>query len=157
MNAKPLKTVAVLAALLLLNSCNHNSPAPAQPTPVTPVPTTPTLNTTEQALLGNWIYDKQELYNNGVIPPGPGGTYSFNDPAVYHIQFNSTAGPLTQYKECINGTSGSDIRTNWEVTSNGKLYIQSTTYTIDSLSAHFLAYYTGSLTSGAGVKYSFHK
>lgn len=157
MNAKPLKTLAVLTVLILLNSCNHNSPAPTQPTPVNPTPTTTTntLSSTEQALLGNWIYDKSEASNNGVICTMC--TVTYNDPAVYHIQFNSTAGPLTQYKECINGTSGSDIRTNWEVTSNGKLYVQNTTYTIDSLSPHFLAYYTGSLTSGAGVKYSFHK
>ncbi|MDF2448522.1 MAG: hypothetical protein K0R26_1026 [Bacteroidota bacterium] len=125
-------------------------------TPAAPSSTT-TLSPTETSLLGNWIYDKQELYNNGVLIPGPGGTYTFNDAAVYHIKFNSTPGPLSQYKECINGTSGSDVTTNWEVTTSGKLYIQSTTYSIDSLTANFLCYYSGSLTTGAAVKYSFHK
>lgn len=155
MKTKIIKTISVLAVFSTLVSCNHNSPAPAQPTPVTPTPTTPTLSTTEQSLLGNWIYDSTNSFNNGVrcVPCN----LKYNDPAVYHIQFNSTAGPLTQYKECINGTSGSDIRTNWEVTSNGKLYIQSATYSIEQLSATYLCYYYGSLTSGACVKYYFHK
>jgi hypothetical protein len=152
---KALTITSFLGMILLIASigCKKSSKTTTPAAPSSPT----TLSPTETSLLGNWIYDKQELYNNGVLIPGPSGTYTFNDPAVYHIRFNSTAGPLTQYKECINGTSGSDITTNWEVTASGKLYIQNSTYTIDSLTANFLCYYTGSLVTGAAIKYSFHK
>lgn len=154
---KKLFNLTLVTAFLCLTivGCKKNSPEP-EPIVNNSNSTASTLSAMETSLLGNWAYDKQQLYSNGVALTSTGGMVTYNDPAVYHIRFNSTVTTGT-YKECINGTSGSDITTNWEVTSSGKLFIQSTSYTIDSVSSAFLSYHSGSLTSGGGVQYSFHK
>jgi hypothetical protein len=152
MKASTLTSIMGMIILVASLGCKKSSKTATPSAPSSPS----TLSPTETSLLGNWIYDKQQLYNNGVLIPGPGGTYTFNDPAVYHLQFNSTITTGT-YKQCVNGTSGSDITTNWEVTTSGKLFIQSNTYTIDSLTANFLRYYEGSMVTGSAIRYSFHK
>jgi len=149
-----MKTIIFIAAILIgLTSCKKSSPAPVSSTSNS---TAVTLNSTELSLVGNWSYDKQELLSNGTVIPGAGGTVYFNDSTVYHIEFTSTATTGT-YKKCINGTSGTDINNDWEVTSSGKLFIQITTYTIETLTSTHLTYYTGSLTTGSAIRYSFHK
>lgn len=134
----------------------------SSPTPAPAPSSTTSLSPTETSLLGNWIYDKQELYNNGVLVTTPGGTVTFNDPAVYHLQFNSTittapSNVTGNVYVVIDGTSGMDNQTYWQVTTAGKLVIGSATYSIDVLNANNLSYYTGSLVTGAAIKYSFHK
>lgn len=148
-----MKTLIFIAAILIgVTSCKKSSPAPVSPSTNNSV----ALNSTELALIGNWSYDKQELLSNGIVIPGPGGTVTFNDSTVYHIEFTSTYTTGT-YKKCINGTSGTDNSTDWEAPTSTKLFIQSTTYTIENLTPTNLIYYTGSLTSGAAIRYSFHK
>ena len=148
-----MKTILFIAAILIgVTSCQKSSPAPITPTSNNAV----TLNSTELTLVGNWSYDKQELLSNGTVIPGPGGTVYFNDSTVYHIEFTSTVTTGT-YKKCINGTSGTDYNNDWEATSSTKLFIQNTTYTIESLTPTHLSYYSGSLISGAAIRYSFHK
>lgn len=158
MKTKTLSSLLWILMLVASVGCKKTT----SPTPVPAPSSTTTLSPTETSLLGNWIYDKQELYNNGVLVTTPGGTVTFNDPAVYHLQFNSTVttAPVNvtgNVYVVIDGTSGSDHQNYWQVTTAGKLVIGSATYSIDVLNANNLSYYTGSLVTGAAIKYSFHK
>jgi len=61
-----LSVIACIA--IVLSSCNQNSPTPAPATPATPTPTpTSSMTATEAALVGDWIWDKKELYSSGNI------------------------------------------------------------------------------------------
>lgn len=162
---KTLKLTLTIGVLgLLLTSCQKNSPAPIQVNNSSST-TTVTLTTQEALLIGNWSHDKNELYSNGVLLTGPGGTTYFNDSLVYHIKFDSTittspldpSAPSGTYKECFDGTSAGDIQTYWRITPSGKLQIGSSQYSIDILTSTHLVYYTGSLTSGSAIKYYLHK
>jgi hypothetical protein len=74
---KTLTLLAAFAFLLGIASCKQNSPAPATPSPApapttpttTPTPTTPIsgMTATEAALVGDWIWDKSEVYSSGNI------------------------------------------------------------------------------------------
>lgn len=66
--------LALATFLFVLSSCKQNSPAPSNPSPTapttpstTPTPTTPTsgMTATEAALVGDWIWDKTEVYSSG--------------------------------------------------------------------------------------------
>jgi hypothetical protein len=64
---KKLLISALACIALVISSCNQNSPAPA-PAPASPTPTpTPTssMTATEAALVGDWIFDYQEIYSAG--------------------------------------------------------------------------------------------
>ncbi len=158
-------TLAIGALTLLVVSCQKNSPAPTQSSTSSSTAATTTLTTQESLLIGDWSHDKNELYSNGVLLTGPGGTTYFNDSLVYHIKFNATASsspldptaPTGTYKECYDGTSAGDIQNYWRITPTGKLQIGSSQYSIDLLTSTHLVYYTGSLTSGSAVKYYLHK
>ena len=147
-----MKTIIFIAAILIgVTSCKKSSPTPVSPSTNNSV----ALNSVELLLVGNWSYDKQELLSNGTVVAGPSGTVYFNDSTVYHIEFTSTCTTGT-YKKCIDGTSGSDHNIDWEASSN-KLFIQNNTYSIENLTSTNLVYYTGSLITGAAIRYSFHK
>ncbi len=62
--------LSVLACFaIVISSCNQNSPAPSPATPTpTPAPTpTSSMTATEALLVGDWIWDKTELYTNGSL------------------------------------------------------------------------------------------
>lgn len=152
--------ITITTLCLFIISCKKSSPTPAPVNTATSV----TLTANESLLIGNWSYDKVEVYSNGVLLT-PGGTAYYNDPSVYHLRFNSTAkaSPLDPsavsgtYKECIDGTSGMDNTNYWQITTSGKLNIGGVTYSIFSSTPTILIYYTGSLTTGSAGKYYFHK
>ena len=59
--------LALACIALVISSCNQNSPAPAPATPApapTPTPTS-SMTATEAALVGDWIFDKEENYISG--------------------------------------------------------------------------------------------
>ena len=65
---KKLILSAIACFVIVLSSCNQNSPTPAPATPATPTPTpTSSMTATETALVGDWIWDKTELYTNGSL------------------------------------------------------------------------------------------
>jgi hypothetical protein len=63
---KKLLLSAIACFVIVLSSCNQNSPTPSPATPATPTPTpTSSMTATEAGLVGDWIWDKTELYNSG--------------------------------------------------------------------------------------------
>ena len=63
---KKLILSAITCFVIVLSSCNQNSPTPAPATPATPTPTpTSSMTATETALVGDWIWDKTESYTSG--------------------------------------------------------------------------------------------
>ena len=63
---KKLILSAITCFVIVLSSCNQNSPTPAPATPATPTPTpTSSMTATEAALVGDWIWDKTEVYGSG--------------------------------------------------------------------------------------------
>jgi hypothetical protein len=63
---KKLILSAIACFVIVLSSCNQNSPSPAPATPATPTPTpTSSMTATEAALVGDWIWDKTEVYGSG--------------------------------------------------------------------------------------------
>ena len=65
---KKLILSAIACFVIVLSSCNQNSPTPAPATPATPTPTpTSSMTATEAALVGDWIWDKMEAYSSGNV------------------------------------------------------------------------------------------
>ncbi|MCF8424392.1 MAG: hypothetical protein K9H41_08615 [Bacteroidia bacterium] len=64
---KKLILSAIACFVIVLSSCNQNSPtpSPATPSPATPTPTS-TMTATESALVGDWIWDETQIWNNGI-------------------------------------------------------------------------------------------
>ena len=62
---KKLILSALASIVIVISSCNQNSPAPAPATPA-PAPTpTSSMTATEALLVGDWIWDKTEVYSSG--------------------------------------------------------------------------------------------
>lgn len=67
---KKLILLAVACLTIVISSCNQNSPAPAPATSSSPTPTptttaTSSMTATEAKLVGDWIWDKHEVYSSG--------------------------------------------------------------------------------------------
>ena len=87
---KKLILSAITCFVIVLSSCNQNSPTPAPATPATPTPTpTSSMTATETALVGDWIWDKTETYMNGSI-------YSIFTPST-QIDANGNVGANTMH------------------------------------------------------------
>jgi hypothetical protein len=80
---KKLILSAIACFAIVLSSCNQNSPTPAPATPATPTPTpTSSMTATEALLVGDWIWDKTEVY-------GSGNLSQIRTPATYQLLPNA--------------------------------------------------------------------
>jgi nitrous oxide reductase accessory protein NosL len=77
---KKLILSALACTALVISSCNQNSPAPAPAAP-TPAPTS-SMTATEALLVGDWIWDKTEVY-------GSGNLSQIRTPATYQLLPNA--------------------------------------------------------------------
>ncbi len=121
---KKLILSALACIALVISSCNQNSPAPA-PSPSSPTPTpTPTssMTATETALLGDWIFDYQEVFWSGnlsyTISPTTNTIYTGNHMVLKSTLYFTANPTAVKYYNCdiycgTNAGSGS-----WYVTTS---------------------------------------
>ena len=166
------KTLLSASVALLISSCNQNSPSPSPATPSpTPTPTS-TMTATEAALVGDWIWDKTEVYYNGVLDAA--ATSALVSPGYKFVSYKSTSYPSAGLGCSCNGfygacgqQQGSLTNFPWyvSVTSNGNylnllglMGTQASGY-ITTLTANSLIYQNwipGQVVS-AGTKYYYRK
>jgi hypothetical protein len=127
---KKLILSAITCFIIVLTSCNQNSPTPAPATPATPTPTpTSSMTATEAALVGDWIWDKAELYSSGnvieiytpsTIQFGTGAPTTYTYYAGSHMVLKSSiylnALSFNQYN--ADYYSASAISSAWWVSTN---------------------------------------
>ena len=151
------------ALVLIISSCNQNSPAPSNSgSSNNTTPTVAILTHQDSLLLGNWILDKIErIYNGTMMPNYP---QLFNDPINAKIEFKSSlyfGGNTQNWKECNDGiTFPGNVQANWwKLLSNTTVSINTKVHSILALNSTNLTLQYGSVNSPStpGDIYYFHK
>lgn len=126
--------LATTAVVLFISSCNQNSPAPSNSgssnntTPPTP---TSSMTATEAALVGDWIFDKNEQYIGGNLGTtltqsssisSSGIVTTFTAPLGAHMVLKSslfnntvTVGQPQYYNADYYGGSSNNLSSSWQV------------------------------------------
>jgi len=160
---KKLILSAIACFVIVLSSCNQNSPTPSPATPATPTPTPNTIALTHQdsLLLGNWILDKKEQIMNGTMMAGY--PQLFNDPINAKMEFKTTIWPgsVNGLKECNDGltNTGQVFLNGWLPSSNLTITLNNGVISIQLINATNLVLQRGSVSSPGtyGTIYYLHK
>ena len=132
---KKLILSAIACFVIVLSSCNQNSPTPSPATPATPTPTpTSSMTATEALLVGDWIWDKTETYTSGnltsittpsTIQFGTGAPTTYTYYAGSHMVlkssfYNNTATTYSWVPQQYNANyySYSSLSSSWQVSTN---------------------------------------
>ncbi len=124
---------AVACTTIVISSCNQNSPAPA-PASSAPTPnTTSSMTATEAALVGDWIFDKNEQYLGGnlnatytqsTLINSIGTVFTYTAYAGAHMVFKSSlfnntvftpAQPQYYDADYYGGNIGNTLSGSWQV------------------------------------------
>lgn len=140
-----MKKLFTLLVLIILVGCKKTEP---------PAPVAPPMTHLDSAILGNWIMDSSQYYNNGVKTLN---TWIYTDPVKWHLLLTSEQAVGDSYLWRIgeDGLLGSPGRTLWK-TPSGNLALWNTTYTIFSYSPTKLVLVRGNIAPGGGQAYKYY-
>ncbi len=154
---KKLLTIGLVMTIVFASiSCKKSAAKPAAPAPVVNNTPTPVAMTSQDSMLSaDWILDKHETYITGTVI----STVNSSDPSNCHLFLKTSevvVGNTPVYRNCVKGITCSNETTSWRVT-NSQLEVSGISYAIVTLTSNLLTIQLGSISSGEGHKYYFHK
>lgn len=144
-----MKNLLIVTSLILIcMGCKKSDVAPAQNQTVTSI----SYSHADSLISGNWILDKDELYNQGVLQ----STTNHTDPVNCHmnLQLMLYQAPDTNWKSGIFGLSCNNATGPWKL--NNGIDINSTVYNI-LLQSNTNLVIQWAISPGLTQKYYLHK